>query len=143
MTEVQNVAGTELTDRHFEIIGLVAEGLTNDEISARIGVAVETVGSHLKNIYKRTGATNRAHLTSLAYRMGAITAPRFATAYRPLTKTEEDEIARRIYAAVMPSLAETRHWGELTSASRERCRSAARIAVQMRTEQIRKTAGEL
>ncbi len=52
-----------LTKRELEIAGLVAEGLTNPQIGARLQIKARTVSSHLDNIYARLRISGRAALT--------------------------------------------------------------------------------
>lgn len=56
-----------LTKREFEIAGLVAQGLTNPQIGARLGIKGRTVSSHLDNIYGRLRLSGRAALTRWLY----------------------------------------------------------------------------
>ena len=48
---------TALTDREQEVLDLVADGLTAREIAARLGIAEETVRTHLKNARSKQGTT--------------------------------------------------------------------------------------
>jgi len=48
-----------LTPREREILDLVAEGVTNDEIAARLWVSPGTVRRHLENIYPKLGVHTR------------------------------------------------------------------------------------
>jgi DNA-binding CsgD family transcriptional regulator len=50
------------TKRESEIIRLMAEGLTSDEIASRLFIAVETVKTHRKNILGKSGCKNVGHL---------------------------------------------------------------------------------
>lgn len=52
----------EFTEREVEIASLVAEGLSNEEISARLGVSMNTVRYHLKELYSRIGKSSRTTL---------------------------------------------------------------------------------
>jgi DNA-binding CsgD family transcriptional regulator len=57
-----------LTERQREIARLVGEGLTNEEIAQRIGIAAGTVKKHLEHVYAAVGVPNRAALARLAGR---------------------------------------------------------------------------
>jgi LuxR family maltose regulon positive regulatory protein len=53
-----------LTDRELEVLGWLAEGLTNKAIADRLVVAPSTVKQHLKNIYGKLNAHNRTQAVS-------------------------------------------------------------------------------
>ncbi len=55
----------QLTHRETEIVGLVSQGLTNQEVAERINVKRKTVDQHLNNIYTKTDLKNRTQLISL------------------------------------------------------------------------------
>jgi DNA-binding CsgD family transcriptional regulator len=59
----QSVA-TRLSPREREIANLVAHGLTNKEIAARLGITERTVGTHLQNIFNKVGAGNRVEIAT-------------------------------------------------------------------------------
>ncbi len=50
----------ELTPRESEVARFLAQGLTNKEISARTHLAVDTVKTHLRSIYRKMGVKNRS-----------------------------------------------------------------------------------
>lgn len=50
----------ELTAREVELLHLVAEGLTNDEIAERLTLSARTVERHLSNIYRKLGVSGRS-----------------------------------------------------------------------------------
>jgi LuxR family transcriptional regulator of csgAB operon len=52
-------SGTGLTKRESEILGTIAEGATNEEIAEKFFISSHTVKSHLYNIYKKVGVSNR------------------------------------------------------------------------------------
>jgi DNA-binding NarL/FixJ family response regulator len=49
----------ELTQRHWELLRLVAAGHTNGQIARRLGVSEGTVRIHLQNIYGRLQVSSR------------------------------------------------------------------------------------
>jgi DNA-binding NarL/FixJ family response regulator len=51
-----------LTKREEEIVRLVAEGLTNSQISAALHLSAHTVKNHLFHIYEKVGISNRVEL---------------------------------------------------------------------------------
>ncbi len=48
-----------LSDREFEVVQLIYEGITNNQIAERIFVSVNTVKTHLKSIYLKLDANTR------------------------------------------------------------------------------------
>lgn len=54
------------THKEAELADLVAQGLTNKEIAARLSVSAETIRSHLAEAFAKSGAKNRAELVTLA-----------------------------------------------------------------------------
>jgi DNA-binding NarL/FixJ family response regulator len=58
--------------RELEIIGLVAEGLSNVEIAERLSLRVKTVESQLRRLFDRYDVTSRTALARLALRQGWI-----------------------------------------------------------------------
>lgn len=57
--EPENEAIKTLTKREMEILRLVAEGLTNEEIGKRIFISEKTVKTHLTNIFDKLKVNNR------------------------------------------------------------------------------------
>lgn len=64
-----------LTEREGEILQLVAEGGTDQDIAARLGISLHTVHSHLDRIRDKTGSRRRADLTRLAIEHGLLLQP--------------------------------------------------------------------
>lgn len=58
-SEPANEAVKSLTKRELEILRLVAEGLTNEEIGKRIFISEKTVKTHLTNIFDKLKVNNR------------------------------------------------------------------------------------
>ncbi len=61
-----------LTPREAEVLTLVAHGLANKEIAARLGTASGTVKMHIQNILAKLGATDRTHAVTIALGRGII-----------------------------------------------------------------------
>ena len=61
---------TTLTDREREVVALVAEGLSNDEIAARLVVSPLTAKTHVSRAMTKLAARDRAQLVVLAYAHG-------------------------------------------------------------------------
>jgi LuxR family maltose regulon positive regulatory protein len=59
-----------LTRREIEILPLLAEGLSNQDIAARLYIAPVTVKKHLQNIYKKLSAKNRLEALKNSREMG-------------------------------------------------------------------------
>jgi two-component system response regulator NreC len=64
-----------LTPRQRQVLQLVAEGHTNKSIAALLGIAVETVKSHRKNLKRVLGIDSVARLTRFAIQAGLIRQP--------------------------------------------------------------------
>ena len=62
-----------LTEREREILGLVARGLTNDDIAERLVISPATVKTHVARVMSKLGAHDRAQLVVLAYENGLVT----------------------------------------------------------------------
>jgi DNA-binding NarL/FixJ family response regulator len=60
----------ELSGRETEILGLVAEGLTNPQIARRLFISVKTVGNHVSNILAKLGAARRGEAIARARAAG-------------------------------------------------------------------------
>ena len=61
-----------LTVRESEVLELLAEGLSNKAIAARLGISDQTVKSHVASIGGKLGAANRTDAVRLAVRRGLI-----------------------------------------------------------------------
>jgi DNA-binding CsgD family transcriptional regulator len=53
-----------LTNREWEIAGLVSEGLSNREIAGRLVISKRTVDAHIEHIYGKLGVSSRVQLAS-------------------------------------------------------------------------------
>jgi DNA-binding NarL/FixJ family response regulator len=63
-----------LTTRQTEIVELLAQGRTSEEVAQSLGISTKTVETHRSNIYLRTHCHTMAHLVRYAIRNGIIEA---------------------------------------------------------------------
>ena len=56
--------------RPAQILALVAEGLSNREIGARLSISEHTAANHIRSILRKTGCANRTEAASYAHRHG-------------------------------------------------------------------------
>jgi DNA-binding NarL/FixJ family response regulator len=61
-----------LTEREREVMGLVAEGLSNDEIAERLVVSPATAKTHVSRAMVKLHARDRAQLVVIAYESGLV-----------------------------------------------------------------------
>jgi LuxR family maltose regulon positive regulatory protein len=61
-----------LSQREQEVLQLVAEGLTNQQIATRLVISIRTVKKHVENIYSKLGVENRTRAVARARAMGLL-----------------------------------------------------------------------
>ncbi|MFE3072979.1 response regulator [Streptomyces sp. NPDC059247] len=64
-----------LTERETEVIALVADGLSNQEIASRLRISTATVKTHINNLFAKTGVRDRAQAVRYAYQHGLVRPP--------------------------------------------------------------------
>jgi DNA-binding NarL/FixJ family response regulator len=69
---VTHINSAKLTEREGEVLRLMAEGLSNAEIAARLVLGLETIKTHVGNVLTKLGVRDRTQAVVLAYRSGFI-----------------------------------------------------------------------
>lgn len=64
-----------LSPREVEVVKLVVEGRSNDEIGAALGITTKTVEGHLRRMFDRLGILSRTELATRALRGGWLEVP--------------------------------------------------------------------
>jgi DNA-binding NarL/FixJ family response regulator len=72
LEEVNEAGPDGLTDREVEIVRLISAGLKSSEIAKRLFISVNTVDTHRKNIFSKTGVKNAVGLTHYARKHGIV-----------------------------------------------------------------------
>ena len=68
LLEIKTQTYPTITRREKDVLGLIAEGLTNPQIAEKIFVSVTTVDTHRKNLIMKLEAKNTADLVRLAFK---------------------------------------------------------------------------
>lgn len=61
-----------LTVREHEVLQLLVQGMTNDQIGAALFISPKTASVHVSHILSKLGATNRTEATATAHRLGLV-----------------------------------------------------------------------
>jgi DNA-binding NarL/FixJ family response regulator len=70
--EVIPVDDSELTERESEILKLIAEGVSTNEISERLFVSIKTIGTHKQHILEKLNLKTTTDLVKYAIKKGII-----------------------------------------------------------------------
>ena len=62
-----------LTVREYDVLGLVTKGYSNKDVARELNITVNTVKTHLRNIYRKLGVDDRAQAIIKAIKEGIIT----------------------------------------------------------------------
>ena len=65
-----NRGARALSPRELSVLACVAEGLTNGEIGVELGIAADTVKTHVARVLEKLGARDRTQAVSMALRIG-------------------------------------------------------------------------
>ena len=61
-----------LSHRELQVLTLVADGKTNKQIGTDLYLSTATIHSHLKNVFRKLDANDRAHAVAKAFRAGVL-----------------------------------------------------------------------
>ncbi len=64
--------GTVLTNREREILALLADGLANKQIAARLGISANTVKTHLELLFDKLHVSSRAEAVATGVKRGLL-----------------------------------------------------------------------
>ena len=70
-SSLQDAPDSDFTEAEARVARLVAEGLTNKEIAAELGLSVRTVEGHISNILSKKGWSNRVEIARHVFGRGA------------------------------------------------------------------------
>lgn len=92
--------GRPLTQREYQVLQLIADGLSNQGVADALVVSVETVRTHIKSVLRKLDARDRAHAVARGFRSGLL-APQGdrPTKPAPSTAAERPEPEHAIPAA--------------------------------------------
>jgi DNA-binding NarL/FixJ family response regulator len=63
-----------LTSRQLDVLRLVGQGSTTEEVGRRLGISPKTVAHHKQCVFRKLGVQNQAHAVSVAMRRGLLVA---------------------------------------------------------------------
>ena len=75
MAESELLIGAAVSEREAEVLALVGEHLTNQEIARRLVISVRTVESHVSSLLRKLDVADRRALAELSFRAGDRQAP--------------------------------------------------------------------
>ena len=70
--EVDTELSEEITSRETDVLRMLAQGLVNKDIAARLGISEHTVKFHISSILDKLGASTRTEAVTLGIRRGLI-----------------------------------------------------------------------
>ena len=71
-TQGNAAVGTVLTNREREVLALLADGLANKQIAARLGISKNTVKTHLELLFDKLDVSSRAEAVATGVRRGLL-----------------------------------------------------------------------
>jgi len=64
--------GADLSQREQEVLGLMVDGLSNEEIAERLVISPATARHHVSACIQKLGASNRAQASAMAVKLGLV-----------------------------------------------------------------------
>ncbi len=78
----------QLSERERQILYLVASGRSNQQIANELGISINTVKVHLRNVFGKIGAASRTEASMYAVRTGIVTVDRAVAGPSPVGESE-------------------------------------------------------
>ncbi len=72
LNQAESKSPINLSDREIQVIELVRDGLTNQEIALKLAISKRTVDNHISNILTKTHTDNRVALVMWALQSGKV-----------------------------------------------------------------------
>ncbi len=72
VADTTRIAALGITPRELEVLTLIAEGLSNKEMAARLFVSENTIKTHTSRVFDKLGASRRTQAVQIAKRQGLI-----------------------------------------------------------------------
>jgi DNA-binding NarL/FixJ family response regulator len=70
--EPTDASASALTPREIEVLQLLAEGMTNQQVGARLGLSARTIKTHVQNLLVKLDVPDRTGAVARAFRLGLI-----------------------------------------------------------------------
>lgn len=111
--------GQPLTDRELQVLRGAANGLSNEAIARELFLGENTIKSHMRRVFRKLGAHDRAHAVALALQQGVLTLrdvhPTIGPPLPPQASPRAVQRVRRLHATWRrtgppPSRAQVAHW---------------------------------
>ena len=68
----KNLSALNITPREYEVLQLIAEGLSNQEIAERLFLSLNTVKTHTSNVFSKLGVQRRTQAIQKAKELGIL-----------------------------------------------------------------------
>lgn len=72
-TTINNLEGSELSERELEVLSCIAQGLSNQQIGEKLNISLSTVKTHNSNLFSKLGVKRRTQAIIKAQKLGVIT----------------------------------------------------------------------